>query len=58
MARKKLQESGLKKTGKGYGFNYFELADFLPTITDIFDELGLCSFTTIDTELAKMTYMR
>ena len=41
MARKKLQESGLKKTGKGYGFNYFELADFLPTITDIFDELGI-----------------
>jgi hypothetical protein len=54
-ARKMLQESGLRKTGNGYGFNYFELADFLPTTTEIFAQLGLASFTTITTESAKMT---
>src|SRR5690606_4982401 len=54
-ARRMLQESGLKKTGKGYGFSYFELSDFLPRTNEIFDELGLASFTTITLESAKMT---
>ena len=54
-AREMLQESGLKKTGKGYGFSYFELSDFLPRTNEIFAELGLASFTTITIETAKMT---
>lgn len=53
-ARVMLQQSSLKKTGKGHGFNYFELSDFLPRINEIFEELKLVSFTSITTETAKM----
>jgi hypothetical protein len=44
-ARVKLQNTKLKKSGKnGYsGFTYFELADFIPTVNLIFNELKLCS---------------
>ena len=44
-ARVKLQNTKLKKSGKnGYsGFTYFELADFIPTVNLIFEELKLCS---------------
>lgn len=44
-ARVQLQNSGIKKSGmnKFAGFKYFELNDFLPTVNDIFDKLGLCS---------------
>ena len=54
-ARRMLLNSKLQKSGKGYGFSYFELSDFLPRTTEIFDELKLASFTTITTESAKMT---
>jgi hypothetical protein len=54
-ARKMLQDSNLKKTGKGYGFNYFELADFLPRTTEIFAQLNLASFTNISVDRAQMT---
>lgn len=50
-ARVKLQNSKLKKSGKnGYsGFTYYELADFIPTVNSIFDELKLFSnFSIID----------
>ncbi len=42
-ARVILQEKNLKKSGsnKFAGFNYFELADFLPTLNLIMDEIGL-----------------
>lgn len=53
-ARVMLQMSSLKKTGKGYGFNYFELGDFLPAVNRIFDELKLSSFTNISKDTAKM----
>jgi len=44
-ARIKLQSMTLKKSGhnKFAGYQYFELGDFLPTINEIFHELGLCS---------------
>ena len=44
-ARIKLQSTQLKKSGhnKYAGYQYFELGDFLPTINQIFHELGLCS---------------
>jgi len=50
-ARVLLQELPLKKSGFNSfaGFKYFELADFLPSINVIFDNLGLCLvFSIID----------
>ena len=48
-ARVQLQKRGLTKSGnnKFAGFKYFELADFLPSINEIFNELGLFSFFNI-----------
>jgi len=44
LARVKLQNSELKKTGKNkhLGFEYFELADFLQVINEINNEIGIC----------------
>ena len=55
-ARKKLSEKELKKSGnnKYAGFMYFELADFLPTVNKIFDEVGLCSIFNLDNEIATL----
>lgn len=55
-ARIKLQYSSIKKSGhnKFAGYQYFELGDFLPTINDIFNELGLCSVISFDKELATL----
>ena len=46
----------LKKSGhnKFAGYQYFELGDFLPTINEIFHELGLCSAVSFDNELATL----
>lgn len=43
-ARIALQSKQLKKSGvnKFAGYDYFELGDFLPTIQQIFAEIGLC----------------
>lgn len=43
-ARTMLLSTDIKKSGmnKFAGFAYFELADVLPAITKIFDEVGLC----------------
>ena len=54
-ARKQLQESGLKKTGKGHNFTYFELGDMLPTINTIFEKLNIASFTKITLENCELT---
>ena len=42
-ARVMLQKKNLKKSGQNNfaNFKYFELADFLPAVNEIFDELGL-----------------
>lgn len=55
-ARIKLQSMTLKKSGhnKFAGYQYFELGDFLPTINEIFHELGLCSTVSFDNELATL----
>lgn len=44
-ARVKLQNAKLKKSGKNAyaGFSYFELADFIPTVNKIFNDLKLFS---------------
>lgn len=53
LARVKLQESNLKKTGynKFANFKYYELADFLPTVNKIFEELKLFSQFNITNEI-------
>jgi hypothetical protein len=55
-ARMKLQAAAIKKSGhnKFAGYQYFELGDFLPTINEIFNELGLCSVISFDKELATL----
>ena len=56
-ARLKLQNTKLEKSGhnKFAGYKYFELGDFLPTVQNIFNELGLCGVVSYDTELSKLT---
>lgn len=57
IARITLQDKNLKKSGKNAfsGFTYFELADFLPTVNKIFDELKLCSNFSIRERQAYLT---
>ncbi len=56
-ARMSLQEASLKKSGhnKFAGYSYFELGDFIPTITEIFYNIGLCGVVSYDTEIASLT---
>lgn len=56
-ARKKLHQTPLSKSGKNKfaNFNYFELGDFVPQVTAIFDELGLCGVVNFTNDTATMT---
>lgn len=56
-ARVKLQGIKLRKSGKNKfaGYEYFELGDFLPTIQEIFGEVGLCGVVSFDELTAKLT---
>jgi len=56
-ARLALQKKQLKKSGhnKFAGYYYFELGDFLPTVQEIFSELGLCGVVSYTGDLAKLT---
>ena len=56
-ARMSLQEATLKKSGhnKFAGYSYFELGDFIPTINQIFNEVGLCGVVSYDSEIASLT---
>ena len=51
-ARKMLKNKGLKMSGKNTysNYEYFELADFIPEITNIEDELKLISIVNFDKE--------
>lgn len=53
-ARVKLQNKNIKKSGiNNYsGFTYFEIADFIPHVNQIFLELKLCSNFSIKDNLA------
>jgi hypothetical protein len=55
-ARMSLQEAPLKKSGhnKFAGYSYFELGDFIPTITEIFYNIGLCGVVSFDKDLATL----
>jgi hypothetical protein len=48
-ARVMLHESQLNKSGKNKfaNFNYFELGDFIPQVTSIFDKVGLCGIVML-----------
>jgi hypothetical protein len=55
-ARLMLQGKKLAKTGKNSfaGYQYFELGDFLPTVQEIFAEIGLCGVVSFKTDLATL----
>lgn len=56
-ARVALANHPLKKTGQNrhHGFSYFELADFLPTIQKIFNDVKLCGQTSFENHIASLT---
>lgn len=56
-ARVKLQSVEMKKSGqnKFAGYSYFELADFIPHVQTIFNELGLCGVVSFDNTYASLT---
>lgn len=55
-ARVALQGRQLKKSGhnKFAGYYYFELADFLPVVNEIFEVSGLCSIVSYAADLATL----
>jgi hypothetical protein len=56
-ARMSLQEASLKKSGhnKFAGYQYFELGDFIPQVTDIFNKVGLCGIVSFTQDTAYLT---
>jgi hypothetical protein len=56
-ARLALQNTKLSKSGKNKfaGYEYFELADFLPQIQKICAEIGLCGVVSFNTDMAYLT---
>jgi hypothetical protein len=56
-ARVRLHSTSLNKSGKNNfaKFNYFELADFIPTVTKIFNDLGLCGIVSFNSTDAYLT---
>lgn len=56
-ARIKLQATEIKKTGlnKFAGYTYLQMQDFLPTVNEIFAELGLCGVVSFGREDASLT---
>lgn len=57
LARKKLLETGLDKSGKNPSleFLYFELKDIVPPVTSIFNEVGLIALVDFFNDSATMT---
>ena len=56
-ARVQLHNTPLNKSGKNNfaKFNYFELADFMPSVTDIFNDVGLCGVVSFTNDTAYLT---
>ena len=57
-ARIQLQRSKLSKSGKNKfaGYEYFELADFLPEIQEICLKVGLCGIVSFTPDTAYLTF--
>ncbi len=55
--RTDLQNTNLKKTGsnKFAGYSYFELADFLPKVNELFRDAKLCGIIIYTHEIATLT---
>lgn len=55
-----LQKKNLKKSGKNKfaGFDYFELADFLPTLNELMQAEGVNDIYTIEDEYARLTLVK
>lgn len=55
-----LQKANLKKSGKNKfaGFDYFELADFLPTLNELMNREGVNDIFTIEDEYAKLILIK
>jgi hypothetical protein len=56
-ARVILHKTQLNKSGKNKfaGFSYFELADFIPQVTEIFNKIGLCGIVSFTADTAYLT---
>ena len=56
-ARALLHKTPLNKSGKNKfaGFNYFELGDFIPQVTEIFNNIGLCGIVSFTADTAYLT---
>ena len=56
-ARALLHKTPLNKSGKNKfaGFNYFELGDFIPQVTEIFNKIGLCGVVSFTADTAYLT---
>ena len=56
-ARVLLQNTKLNKSGnnKYAGFSYFELSDFIPQVTEIFNKVGLCGIVSFTNDTAYLT---
>jgi hypothetical protein len=56
-ARILLQNTKLNKSGKNKfaGFSYFELSDFIPQVTEIFNRIGLCGVVSFTADTAYLT---
>lgn len=56
-ARLTIQSKGLNKSGKNkhLNFNYYELGDILPTVNQVFKEIGLLGQFSIKKEEASLT---
>ena len=57
LARHKLNQTKLTKSGKNAfaKFNYFELSDFMPSVTEIFNDVGLCGVVSFTNDTAYLT---
>lgn len=58
--RVELQKKKLEKTGKNKfaGFDYFELADFLPTLNELMLKEGINDIFSIENNLATLTLIK
>jgi hypothetical protein len=56
-ARVMLHHTQLNKSGRNKfaNFNYFELGDFIPQVTDIFNKVGLCGIVSFTSDTAYLT---
>jgi hypothetical protein len=56
-ARVMLHNTQLNKSGRNKfaNFNYFELGDFIPQVTEIFNKVGLCGVVSFTSDSAYLT---